>query len=127
VATVDGVNLRPQSLARYHFGGSSRTGRPGGVHVRRRGSAVVVSWTAVAGAIHYGVLVNRTGGSQQRFVLPARRRSMRISHFPLTEGASITVSAQGALGDWGAARGARSIQALKPAPTVFLAPKRHHR
>ena len=122
VATVDGVNLRPQTLARYHFAGTTRTGRPGGVHVTRRGSVMVVTWTAAAGAIRYGVLVNRTGGAQQRYVLPAQRRSLRISHFPLTEGARISVSAQGALDDWGAAARARSIRAVKPAPSVFLAP-----
>ena len=44
---------------------------------------MVVTWTAAAGAIRYGVLVNRTGkGAQQRYVLPAQRRSLRICRFP---------------------------------------------
>ena len=118
-ATVDGVPIRDQVLARFHFGGTVRTGRPGKVIVRRRGSVLLVSWPRAAGAVRYGVLVTRSGGSQQRYELPAAR-TLRIRGYPLTEGGRVSVSARGMLGDWGPTRQSRTFKATRLAATVLV-------
>jgi hypothetical protein len=119
-ATVDGVAIRDQVIARYRFGGTVRTGRPSRVTVQRRGSSLLVRWTRAAGAVRYGVLVNRSGGSQQRYELSARHRTLRIRHYPLTEGGRVSVSARGLLGDWGRPRRSRSFKATRRADTILV-------
>lgn len=119
-ATVDGVPIRDQVIARYRYAGTIRTGRPSRVDVRRRGSSLLVSWRPAAGAARYGVLVNRSGGSQQRYELSARHRTLRIRHYPLTEGGRVGVSARGILGDWGPSRRSRPFRATRRAGTVLV-------
>jgi len=64
-ATVDGSPIRDQVIARFHFAGTGRTGSPRQVTVRRKATALIVSWSAVAGAVRYGVIVNHSGGTQE--------------------------------------------------------------
>ncbi len=104
-----------------------KAGEPRAVTVRRRGTTVTVSWSPVAGAIGYGVLVNRSGGAQQRFLVSARRHSLSIKGYPLTQGGVIGVSAHGALGDWGRTRHSARFKALKAPRSMFLAPRRKRR
>jgi hypothetical protein len=94
------------------------------VTVRRRGSALLVGWAGVSGAVRYGVVVNRSGGSQQRFILSSRTRSLRIKGYPVTEGGIVGVSAQGQLGDWGRTRHSARFKAIKSPPTIFLSPRK---
>ncbi|MGI8412566.1 MAG: delta-60 repeat domain-containing protein [Solirubrobacteraceae bacterium] len=126
-ATVDGSPIQDQVLARFHFAGTPRTGAPRRVTVRRHGGTLLISWSAVAGAVRYGVVVNRSGGAQQQFTLSARRRSLRIPAYPLTEGGQITVSARGPLGDWGTAGKSPRFKATRAAPSMFLSPLRKTR
>ena len=86
-----------------------------------------MSWSPVAGAIGYGVLVNRSGGAQQRFLVSARRQSLSIKGYPLTESGVIGVSAHGALGDWGRTRHSARPEALTTPCSMFLAPRRKRR
>jgi hypothetical protein len=96
------------------------------VSVKRRGSSLVVSWTRAAGAVRYGVLVNRSGGSQQTYELPAQHLTLRIPNYPLTEGGIVSVSARGVLGDWGAPRKSRPFKATRRASTALVTtPFRH--
>jgi hypothetical protein len=122
-ATVDGSPIHDQTIARFHFGGTHRTGSPRRVTVRRRGNALLVSWTGVAGAIRYGVIVNSSGGVQQQFTLSARHRSLTISKYPPTDGGQVTVSARGPLGDWGRAGRSPLFRATTAAPSIFLSPR----
>ena len=126
-ATVDGSPIQNQTIARFHFAGTGRAGRPRRVTVRRVGRTVSVRWSAVAGTVRYGVVVDRSDGSQQRLVLSARRRSLRITRYPLTEGGRISVSAQGALGDWGNARRSATFKAVRKPTSVFLSPRKTRR
>lgn len=122
-ATVDGSPIADQTLARFHFAGTVKAGQPRGVTVRRRGTTVTVSWPPVAGAIRYGVLVNRSDGAQRRLLVSAPRHSLTIKGYPLTDGGVVAVSAQGALGDWGRARQSARFKALKAPRSMFLAPR----
>jgi hypothetical protein len=121
-ATVDGSPIADQTLARFQFAGTPRAGQPRKVTVRRRGSTLIVRWSAVAGAVRYGILVKRSDGSQQRLVVASRSRSVRIRAYPLTEGGVVGVSAQGQLGDWGRARHSAAFKAVKTPPSVFGSP-----
>jgi hypothetical protein len=80
-----------------------------------------------ASAIRYGVLVRRSGGAQKRLVVSARRHSLRITGYPLTESGVIGVSVQGPLGDWGRARHSARFKALKAPRSAFLAPRHRRR
>ena len=123
-ATVDGSPIRDQVIAHFPFAGTGRTGSPRQLTVRRKATALIVSWSPVAGAVRYGVIVNHSGGTQQQFTVSARRHSLRVAAFPLSEGGQVTVSARGPLGDWGRATRSRPFQATKAATTIFLAPLR---
>ena len=126
-ATVDGSRIRSQTLARFHVTGLTRTGRPGKVTVRRQGSALRIAWTRAPGAVRYGVLVNLSDGSQQRYALPASRHSLRLRNFPLTAGGRVSVSARGVLGDWGRARHSATFRAVRASASVLLTKKIRHR
>jgi hypothetical protein len=122
-ATVDGVPIRSQTLARFHFSGTPRTGRPHTVTVHRRGRALVVKWTPAKGAIRYGVLVNLSDGSQRQYVVSAARRTLAIRRFPLSVGGRVSVSARGVLGDWGPAHKSATFKAVEQPPSVLLTRK----
>ena len=92
--------------------------------MRRKATALIVSWSPVAGAVRYGIVVNHSGGTQQQFTVSAHRHAFRVAAFPLSEGGQVTVSARGPLGDWGRATRSRPFQATKAATTIFLAPLR---
>jgi hypothetical protein len=121
-ATVDGSPIRDQVLAHFRFAGTPRTGSPRRVTAHRRGGTPVISWSPVAGAVSYGIVVNRSGGAQQQFTRSAHHRSLKIAKYPLTEGGQVTVSARGPLGDWGTTGRSPRFSATRAAPTMFLAP-----
>jgi hypothetical protein len=123
-ATVDGSPIRAQVIAHFSFAGTARTGSPRRLTVRRKGTALVINWGAVPGAVRYGVIVNHSGGTQQQFTVTARHRSLRVAAFSPSEGGQVTVSARGPLGDWGRAVRSRPFRATKAATTIFLAPSR---
>jgi hypothetical protein len=81
-ATVDGSPIQDQTLARFHFAGTGRTAAPRRVTVKRHGSTLSVTWTGVAGAAGYGIIVNSSGGVQQQFQVSGRKHSPQITNFP---------------------------------------------
>ena len=126
-ATVDGSPIQDQTIARFHFAGTPKAGRPGRVTNRRNGTTVSVTWSAVAGAVRYGVVLDRSDGSQQKFVVSSSHRSLRIKRYPLTVGGTVSVSAEGLLGDWGKARRSATFKALKKPASAFLSPRKSRR
>ena len=124
---MNGSRIRSQTLARFHVAGLTRTGRPGKVTVRRQGSAVRIAWTRASGAVRYGVLLNLSDGSQQRYQLPASRHSVQLRNFSLTAGGRVSVSARGVLGDWGRARHSATFRAVRASASVLLTKKIRHR
>jgi len=123
-ATVDGSPIADQTIATFRYTAPAPLKRPRHVTAIRKGKTLTIRWDAVVGAAHYGIVVNRGGGSQQRYVLPARRRSLKIRNYPLTEGGNVTVSAQDALGDWGPSRRSTSFKRVKAPDSIFLEPRK---
>lgn len=62
--------------------------------------------------------MTRTDGSRQRYTFSAAKRSLRITHFPATEGAQVMVSARGVLGDWSPTHKGKAVKALRPPPSL---------
>ena len=83
--------------------------------------------TRAPGAVRYGVLLNLTDGSQQRYQLPASRHSLRLRNFPLTAGGRVSVSARGVLGDWSRARHSATFRAVRAPASVLLTKKKSRR
>jgi hypothetical protein len=126
VATVDGVPLPEQTLAHFRFAGTQRTGRPRSVTVKRSGKTLHVRWAPVPGAVRYGIVVEHSDGSQQTMTVSAHKHSFSLS-YPPVDGGTVSVSAKGALGDWGPARRSTRFKATKTRPPVFFQPRKRHR
>jgi hypothetical protein len=122
-ATVDGTPIRDQTLAHFRFAGTVKTGTPAKVTVQRKQGTLLVDWTAVAGAMSYGVLITMSDGAQRRYTVSPSHHSLSVKGYPLTQGGRVSVSARGALGDWGAARKSKSFKATKAAPSILLTKK----
>jgi hypothetical protein len=101
IPTLDGTPIPEQTLASYQAPGVVKAGRPRRVQVRRKGTALSVSWGAAPGAARYGVVLRLSNGSMRIFKAAARRRSLRISRVALDQSGTVEVSAQGVLNDWG--------------------------
>ena len=119
IATVDGVAIPDQRLARFTAPRIPRTGRPRRVSVHRRGGALRVRWSRVRGAKRYGVVIELTNGNERQIVVGARRRSLRIRRVDLAQGGVVRVSAQGLLNDYGRPRTAR-FKRLRQPPSAFV-------
>ena len=100
-----------------------KTGTPAKVTVQRKQRTLLVDWTAVAGAMSYGVLVISSDGAQRRYTVSRLHHSLSVKGYPLTQGGHVSVSARGALGDWGAARKSKSFKAPKAALSILLTKK----
>jgi hypothetical protein len=72
----------------------------------------------------YGVLVTSSDGAQRRYTVSPSHHSLSVNGYPLTQGGRVSVSARGALGDWGAARKSKSFKATKVAPSILLTKKK---
>ena len=58
-ATVDGVPIQDQTIAKFTFAGTRPAAEPAKVSVKRAGGTLVVTWAPSAGAVGYGILVHR--------------------------------------------------------------------
>jgi hypothetical protein len=106
-------------VAGYKAPGPVKLGRPLGLHARRSGGRLSVSWGRVHGAHRYVVLVDLRSGMRSDFVV--KRPSLRIS-IPTAgpTGGSVTVKA---LGD-----GLHSVDGRAAKANVVVAsPRRHKR
>jgi hypothetical protein len=122
-ATVDGAPIADQTLAHFRFRGTPKTGTPGKVTVQRERGNLVVRWTSAVGAVSYGVLITGSDGAQRRYRLSSSHHSLSVRGYPLTQGGRVSVSARGALGDWGRARRSNAFKATKAARTILLTKK----
>jgi hypothetical protein len=121
-ATVDGTPIPDQTLARFHFRGTPKAGSPGHVTVQRKKAKLLIDWTAATGAARYGVLITSSDGTQRRYTVSKSHRSLSVG-YPLTQGGRVSVSARGALGDWGPARKSKVFKAVKAARSILLTKK----
>ena len=114
IATVDGVSIPNQTLARFRAPAIPRTGRPRRVSVRRRGRTLSIRWSPVRAARRYGVVVELANGNERQIVVSRRRRSLRVRRISLTQGGVVRVSAQGARNEFGRPRAARFKRLRRP-------------
>jgi hypothetical protein len=117
-ATVDDVPIPPQTLAKFRWSGTPRTGRPGRVTVKRHGKTLTIRWGKAVGAKTYGVVVEQ-GKVERRFRVKAPQRKLTVRGVGLTDDGIVRVSAQGVLQDWGPARTSNRFKALAKPPTVL--------
>jgi hypothetical protein len=122
-ATVDDTQIQDQTLTHFRFRGTPKAGTPGKVTVQRKKANLLVNWTAAAGTTRYGVLVTNSDGAQRRYTVSASHRSLVVKRYPLTTGGRVSVSARGALGDWGKARKSKAFKATQAPPTILLTKK----
>jgi hypothetical protein len=113
------VPIPDQTIAHFRFAGTLPVGQPGKVSVRRKGSTLIVTWAPATGAVRYGIVIDRTGGTQLELQVPGRRHVARIVKFPASEGGTVSVSALGALGTWGKARTGAAFTARVAPATIF--------
>lgn len=130
---VDGVSAPERTVTRFRAPATVRTGRVRSLVVRRRDTALLVSWHAVAGAIGYGIVVKQRSASERLIRVPAGRHSVRVSGIAKVESGTVAVSARGALLDWSPPRRApfRATQkphtVLKPFRQLGKRPRKGHR
>jgi hypothetical protein len=114
VATVEQSGTPRDSLtvARYKAPSWKRPARPRGLRARRSGSSLVVTWRQAAGAARYMVFVTSADGDREVFLLPARKRRLKVRDVKKDDRASVQVA------------GLRSDNAAGPAAKVRLRPVR---
>ena len=89
------------------------------MRVRRVGTTVHVTWSAVPGATAYGLRVHFDAGSElQRLVKPGHR-SLVVTGVPLTESGTVRVSAMDTLARWGKPQVSNHFKATQAFPSAF--------
>ena len=115
---VDGVAAPDRTVGHYRANATIKTGKPGSLVVKRRGTALSISWRPVAGATAYAIVVKPRNAGERMVKLSARRHTIRLTGVGRTLSGSVSVSARGALMDWGRPSVGR-FRATKPAHTVL--------
>lgn len=100
VATLDGVPIPDQELARFKAAGEAAVRPPTDVEVQRRAGGLVVTWEKAAQATEYGIVVRQADGEVRRYRAPASADSLRIKQADKEFAGRVTVSAQGPENDW---------------------------
>ncbi len=113
-ATIDGVPIPEQVVARYRVAATTTAKRAASLTVRRRGSGVRVGWAPVAGARAYSVTVKPANGPSRARRVGAGVRALTIGRVPRDYAGTVTVAAQDALGRWGKPRSARFTRRNRP-------------
>ena len=65
-------------MARYRAPARRRPAKLRRLRVRRKGAAVTVSWRRAARAAQYSVFATSADGDREAFVVPGRKRRLRI-------------------------------------------------
>jgi hypothetical protein len=118
LATIDGAPIPEQVLAHYNVAAIPKPGKPGRVKLVRRGTSLIVSWTKVKAAKRYGIKLKGGNAKSRTYHAGAGRRSLTVKNVPLTYGGTVSVSAQGLLGDWGKPRTAKYKRRRQPFTVV---------
>ena len=98
---VDGVAAPDRTVGHYRAGATVKTGKPRSLVVKRRGAALRISWRPVAGAIGYAIVVKPHSAAERVVKVSPRRHTVRLSGIAKTQRGTVSVSARGALLDWG--------------------------
>jgi hypothetical protein len=92
---VDGVPAPDRIVGHYRAIATVKTGKPRSLVVKRRGSALLISWRPAAGATRYAVVVKRRSAAERVVRLSARRHRTRIAGIAKTQSGTVAVSARG--------------------------------
>ncbi len=91
----EGAVVRELTVGRYTAPGAFRPGRPRKAKIARHGASASVTWSAVAGARQYKVLVKGSDGRLQTFFTKPSRRGVQLANVLPFESFSATVTAEG--------------------------------
>jgi hypothetical protein len=80
------------TVARYTAPPWRKPARPSRLRVRRKGSNLLVSWRRASGAARYMVFVKAADGERELFVVPARKRRLRVRGVKKTDRALVRVA-----------------------------------
>ncbi|MEH3052417.1 MAG: LamG domain-containing protein [Patulibacter minatonensis] len=127
--SIDGIPAAPQVVSTYSVGTPQKLPAPRGVKVRRAGKGLVVSWTPVAGADRYGVLLQFAGTKVQRqLTAGGGARRLTIKDVPLSESGTVRVTAHGGvLRAYGRSATSPRFAATKALPTSLQTGSRNEK
>jgi hypothetical protein len=93
IATVeqDGIPRNSLTVARYKAPPWRKPAKPRKLRVRRRGSNLVVSWRAAAGASRYSVYVTAADGERELFLVSAKKRRLKVRGVQKDDSAKVQV------------------------------------
>lgn len=116
---VDGIPAPLQTLAHFKAPPPPRAGRVKGVHVSRHGSRLVASWSKVAFAQGYAVVVEEQGGLVRSLRVDGKRNRVTLKGISASEAGRVEVVAFGPLGDRGKPGHARFKATRKQTTRLF--------
>lgn len=100
VATINGLPIPEQTLARFKAAAEAAVKPPTDVEVQRRGAGLVVTWEKAEEAKAYGIVVRQADGEVTRYRAGKADDSLRIRKVQAEFAGTVTVSAQGEDNDW---------------------------
>jgi hypothetical protein len=80
------------AVARYTAPAWRRPAKPRALRVKRKGTSLIATWKGAAGAVRWMVYATAGDGEREVFVLPARRRKLRIADVRRDERAVVEVA-----------------------------------
>jgi hypothetical protein len=94
VATVEqsGAPRDTLTVARYKAPAWRKPARPSRLRGKRSGSSLIVTWRAAAGAARYSVFVTSADGDREVFILPARKRRLKVRDVKKDDRATVQVA-----------------------------------
>lgn len=87
--------MRELTVGRYTAPGAFRPGRPRHARIVRHGTSAAITWSAVAGARQYKIVVHGSDGRLQTFFRKPHSRSAQLVNVLPFESFTATVTAAG--------------------------------
>ena len=91
----EGATVRELTVGRYTAPGAFRPGRPRKARIARHGTSATITWSAVAGARQYKIVVRGSDGRLQTFFRKPHSRSAQLVNVLPFESFTATVTAEG--------------------------------
>ncbi len=91
----EGATVRELAVGHYTAPGAFRPGRPRKARIVRRGTSAAITWSAVAGARQYKVVVHGSDGRLQTFFRKSHSRSAQLVNVLPFESFIATIVAEG--------------------------------
>jgi concanavalin A-like lectin/glucanase superfamily protein len=111
---VDGVAAPDRTVGHYRASATVKTGNPRSLVVKRRRTALLISWRRVRGAIGYAIVIKQRSAAERVVKLAPGRHTARVAGIAKTQSGTVSVSARGPLLDWGRPSVARFTATKQP-------------